>query len=59
MTAKRRRCSNRPFEGKPEAPPAVAALLALTYLLRGERVEADDVSVRRAPADAGRRARDG
>jgi tetratricopeptide (TPR) repeat protein len=47
------------LEGKPEAPPAVAALLALTYLLRGERVEADAAGVRRVPADAGRRASDG
>jgi Flp pilus assembly protein TadD len=46
------------LEGKPEAPPAMAALLALTYLLRGERVEADDDGVRRVPADAGGRARD-
>lgn len=45
------------LEGQPEAPPAVAALLALTYLLRGERVEADDAGVRRVPADAGGRER--
>jgi tetratricopeptide (TPR) repeat protein len=47
------------LEGKPETPPAVAALLALTYMLRGERVEADDAGVRRVPADAGGRAGDG
>jgi Flp pilus assembly protein TadD len=47
------------LEGKPEAPPAVAALLALTYLLRGERVEADDAGVRRVPADEGGRVCDG
>jgi tetratricopeptide (TPR) repeat protein len=47
------------LDAEPEAPPAVAALLALTYLLRGERVEADDIGVRRVPADAGGLARDG
>jgi Tfp pilus assembly protein PilF len=47
------------LEGKPEAPPAVAALLTLTYLLRGERVEADDAGVRRVPADEGGRLCDG
>lgn len=47
------------LEGKPQARPAVAALLTLTYLLRGERVEADDAGVRCVPADAGGRARDG
>lgn len=47
------------LEGKPEAPPAVAALLALTYLLSGERVEADDTGVRRVPADVGGRVCDG
>jgi Flp pilus assembly protein TadD len=45
----------RALEGKPEAPPAVAALLALTYLLRGERVEADNAGVRRVLADVGGR----
>ena len=47
------------LEGKPEAPPAVVMLLTLTYLLRGERVEADDAGVRRVPADEGGRACDG
>jgi tetratricopeptide (TPR) repeat protein len=40
------------LEGKPEAPPAVVMLLTLTYLLRGERVEADDAGVRRVPSAA-------
>jgi tetratricopeptide (TPR) repeat protein len=38
-------------------PPAVVALLALTYLLRGEPVEADEAGIRRAAAAAGGRSR--
>lgn len=46
------------FENEPDRPPAVVALLALTYLLRGEGVEADEGGVRRAAARAGGHARD-
>lgn len=42
---------------KPGCPPAVMALLALAYLLRGEGVEADEGGIRRAPATAEGRAR--
>jgi tetratricopeptide (TPR) repeat protein len=35
---------------KPGRPPAVVALLALAYLLRGEGVEADEAGVRHAAA---------
>jgi tetratricopeptide (TPR) repeat protein len=45
------------LESKPGRPPAVVALLALTYLLRGEGVEADETGVRRAAAAAEGRAR--
>jgi tetratricopeptide (TPR) repeat protein len=34
-------------EGKPDSPPAVMALLALAYLLRGERVVGNDAGIRR------------
>lgn len=40
------------LEGKPEGQPAFSAVLALTYLLRGEKVEADGAGVRRVPAGA-------
>lgn len=40
------------LEGKPAGRPAVTAVLALTYLLRGERVEADGAGVRRVPSAA-------
>jgi tetratricopeptide (TPR) repeat protein len=36
------------LENKSGRPPAVVALLALTYLLQGEGVEADETGVRRA-----------
>jgi tetratricopeptide (TPR) repeat protein len=45
------------LEGKPAGPPPLVALLALTYLLRGESVEADGAGIRRAAAAAGGRAR--
>jgi tetratricopeptide (TPR) repeat protein len=45
------------LEGKPAGPPPLVALLALTYLLRGEGVEADGDGIRRAAAAAGGRAR--
>jgi hypothetical protein len=38
------------FDNKPGRPPAVMALLALTYLLRGESVEADDTGIWRVAA---------
>jgi Flp pilus assembly protein TadD len=41
---------------EPASPPLVA-LLALTYLLRGESVEADEAGIRRAAAAAGGQAR--
>lgn len=44
------------LEGKPAGPPPLVALLALTYLLRGESVEADGDGIRRAAAAAGGRA---
>jgi tetratricopeptide (TPR) repeat protein len=37
---------------KPGGPPPAVALLALTRLLRGDHVEADEASVRRAPVAA-------
>lgn len=43
---------------KASRPPEVVALLALTYLLRGEGMEADEGGIRRAPTTAGGRARD-
>lgn len=43
--------------GKSAGPPPLVALLALTYLLRGEGVEADEAGIRRAAAAAGGRAR--
>lgn len=39
--------------GEPFGPPPLVALLALTYLLRGEGVEADEAGIRRAAAAAG------
>lgn len=47
----------RALEGKAENLPALVALLALAYLLRGEGVEADGAGIRRAAAAAGGRAR--
>lgn len=43
--------------GEPYGPPPLVALLALTYLLRGEGVEADEAGIRRAAAAAGGQAR--
>lgn len=43
--------------GKPAGPPPLVALLALTYLLRGEGVEADEGGIRRAAVAAEGRAR--
>lgn len=43
--------------GKPFGPPPLVALLALTCLLRGESVEADEAGIRRAAAAAEGRAR--
>jgi tetratricopeptide (TPR) repeat protein len=40
------------LEGKPAGRPAVTTVLALTYLLRGENVEADEAGVRRVPSAA-------
>ena len=45
------------LEGKPAGPPPLMALLALTYLLGGESVEADGDGIRRAAAAAEGRAR--
>jgi hypothetical protein len=42
---------------EPVGPALLVALLALSYLLRGEIVEADEAGVRRAAAAAGGRAR--
>jgi tetratricopeptide (TPR) repeat protein len=47
----------RELGNKPLRPPALVALLALTYLLRGEGVEADEGGVRRAASAAEGRAR--
>lgn len=47
----------RELDKKPGRLPAVVALLALTYLLRGEGVEADEAGIRRAAGAAGGRAR--
>jgi tetratricopeptide (TPR) repeat protein len=44
------------LEGKSAAPPPLAALLALTCLLRGEGVEADEGGIRRTAASAKGRA---
>lgn len=38
------------LEGKPLGPPPLAVLLALTYLLRGEDVEADNTGILRVAA---------
>lgn len=43
--------------GEPSGPPPLVALLALTYLLRGEDVEADEAGIRRVAAAVGGRAR--
>ena len=40
----------RALGGKPAGPPPLVALLALTYLLRGEGVEADAAGIQRAAA---------
>lgn len=45
------------LEGKPAGPPPLVVLLALTYLLRGESVEADGDGIRRVAVAAGGRAR--
>lgn len=45
--------------GKPDSLPLAVALLALTYLLRGDGVESEDSGIRRVPAAAGRRSCDG
>lgn len=45
------------LEGEPAGPPPLVALLALTYLLRGEGVEADEAGIRRVAAAAEGRAR--
>jgi hypothetical protein len=45
------------LEGKPTGPPPLVALLALTYLLRDEEVEADEAGIRRAAATTEGRAR--
>ena len=42
---------------EPTGPPPLVALLALSYLLCGEIVEADEAGIRRAAADSGGRAR--
>lgn len=47
----------RALEGKPAGPPPLVALLALTYLLRGEGVEADAAGIRSAAVAAEGRAR--
>jgi tetratricopeptide (TPR) repeat protein len=48
----------RALGGKPAGlPPPLVALLALTYLLRGEGVEADEAGIRRAAAAVEGRAR--
>ena len=44
------------LEGRPAGPPPLVALLALTYLLRGEGLEADEAGIRRASAAAEGRA---
>jgi tetratricopeptide (TPR) repeat protein len=45
------------LEGRPAGPPLLVALLALTYLLRGESVEADEAGIRRVAVAAEGRAR--
>jgi tetratricopeptide (TPR) repeat protein len=45
------------LEGKLTGPPPLVALLALTYLLRGEGVEADEAGIRRVATAAEGRAR--
>jgi tetratricopeptide (TPR) repeat protein len=42
---------------EPAGPALLVALLALSYLLRGEIVEADEAGIRRAAAGSGGRAR--
>ncbi len=51
------RMLERALEGRPAGPPPLVALLALTYLLRGEGVEADEAGIRRAAAAAEGRSR--
>ena len=50
------RLLERALEGKPASPPPLVALLALTYLLRGEGVEPDAAGIRRVAAAAEGRA---
>jgi tetratricopeptide (TPR) repeat protein len=45
------------LEGKPASPPPLVTLLALTYLLRGDGVEADEAGIRRVVAAAEGRSR--
>jgi hypothetical protein len=45
------------LDNKPGRSPAVVTLLALTYLLRGEGVGADEAGIRRAAATVEGRAR--
>jgi tetratricopeptide (TPR) repeat protein len=45
------------LDNKPGRSPAVVTLLALTYLMRGEGVEADEAGIRRVAATAEGRAR--
>lgn len=47
------RMLERALEGKPAGEPPLVALLALTYLLRGEGVEADEAGIRRAATAGG------
>jgi tetratricopeptide (TPR) repeat protein len=51
------RMLERALEGQPAGPPPLVALLALTYLLRGEGVEADGAGIRRVAVAAEGRAR--
>ena len=51
------RMLERALEGKPAGAPPLVALLALTYLLRGEGVEADEAGIRRVAVAAEGRAR--
>jgi tetratricopeptide (TPR) repeat protein len=51
------RMLERALEGKPAGPPPLVALLALSYLLRGEGVEADGAGIRRAAVASEGRAR--
>lgn len=51
------RMLERALEGGPTGQPPLVALLALTYLLCGEGVEADEASIRRVTVAAGGRTR--